>query len=148
MTTPPAWTPTLEQVGGCIPAKTVNVNLPGEETYLYTFNDDTVPNAERAQSIINDAASSVAQAVTVVQPSSETLAANAAKWRAAADIWLSFPNRDADISSEYAALNARANTELALFIEANNRADTAPDSDPVPYWSFPDPTVYGDRNYL
>lgn len=137
------WAPTLSDVGGCIPTRTVNVNLPGSTEYLNTFTADTRPTAQQAQQKIDQAVDDVSRAVSSVPVDLEGSAKNAAMWRAAADIELAYPDRNAD-ANYYAQLDARAKYEWELFLNAANSGGTGDAS--LPMWSMPQPPWWGDRN--
>lgn len=136
------WAPTLKDVGGCIPTRTSNVNLPGEDEYLGTFTADTRPNAEQATDKINHAVADV-EAYATVTTALEPLAKNAAMWRAAADIELAYPDRNAD-ANYYAQLDARARYEWGLFTQEADK-DESTTTTGMPQWSMPEPVWYGDR---
>lgn len=138
------WAPTLKEVGGCVPTRTANVSLPGEDEYLNTFTKDTRPTDEQAQEKIDSAVADVLAAVTSVTTALEDVAKNAAMWRAAADIELSYPDRNAD-ANYYAQLDARARYEWDRFIEAAADTGTATGSG-LPQWAMPEPVWWGDRN--
>lgn len=139
-----SWAPTLEEVGGCIPSKTVNVALPGNEDPIGTFTTDTRPTAVQAQVKIDAAVTDVIAAASSVPTALEGVAKNAAMWRAAADIWLSYPDRDADITAAYAALDARARYEWDRFTSAAGDQN-ASTSAMVPYWNFEESPEWGSR---
>jgi len=111
------WAPTLVDVGGCIPTRTVNVNLPGSLEYLNTFTADTRPTALQAQPIIDHAVNDVLEAVSAVPVELQKACANAAMWRAAADIELAYPDRNAD-ADYYRLLNDRAQYAWDLMLKA------------------------------
>lgn len=142
------WAPTLAEVAGCIPTRTANVNLPGEDEYLNTFNTDTRPTGDEAQKVIDHAVSDVetfaATIPTMITPNLESVAKNAAMWRAAADIELAYPDRTADVSI-YAQLDARARYEWDAFVRACSSQGTTTGTG-IPTWTMPDPVWWGDRN--
>lgn len=138
-----SWAPTLGDVGNCIPTRTLNVNLPGDETFLNTFTTDTRPTATQAQAIINQACNDVVLAVISVTTALEPIAANAAKWRAAADIELAYPDRNADVNT-YVQLDARARYEWELLLKAAENQNESVDSS-LPVWYMPTPDPNGDR---
>jgi hypothetical protein len=71
-------------------------------------------------------------------------ARTAVAWRAAADIELGYPNRDADIHV-YDQLDARAKWELSqLLLRLQALGEGTPMS--APAWSAPDPPVYADKD--
>ena len=139
----PTWSPSLADVGGCIPTRTVNVSLPGSEDYLNTFTADTRPTATQMQSIIDHAVNDVIAAVATVGVTLEPLAKNAAMWRAAADAELAYPDRNAD-ANYYTALDARAKYEWSLMLTAADDQGTGT-TGTAPQWYMPDPVWYGDR---
>lgn len=137
------WAPTLADVGGCIPTRTVNVNLPGNLEYLNTFTTDTRPTAAQAQPKIDDAVADVLKAVTAVSAELEDSAKNAAMWRAAADIELAYPDRNAD-ADYYAELDARAKYQWGLFLAAAS-ADDSSSSSTSPVWYASTAPWWADR---
>lgn len=139
----PTWDPTLVEVGGCIPTRTVNVNLPGSTEYLNTFNSDTRPTAAQAQVKIDGAVNAVLNAVSAIGPDLEDMAKSAAMWRAAADIELSYPDRNAD-ADYYRLLNERAQYEWDLFLSAAE-SDNTSNAATVPTWYTTDAPWWADR---
>lgn len=139
----PSWAPTLRDVGGCIPTRTVNVNLPGNEVHLGTFTEDTYPTAEQAQDKIDQACADVLKAVATVGTDLEDPAKNAAMWRAAADAELAYPDRTADVN-HYEQLNARAKYAWELFLNAAASQGTG-DSATLPVWYSQDSPWWADR---
>jgi hypothetical protein len=139
------WAPTLAEVADCIPSKTVNVSLPGSEDPIGTFTDDTRPTGVQAQRHVDSAVSSVLGFAPTIPTALEPVAKSAAKWRAAADIWLSYPDRDADITSAYAALDARARLEWDKFTNAAGDQGVSTDTSTVPYWNFEEAPEWADR---
>lgn len=137
------WAPTLAEVGGCVPTRTANVSLPGEDEYLNTFTADTRPTADQAQVKIDRAVADV-EAARTITASLEDVAKNAAMWRAAADIELSYPERNAD-ANYYAQLDARARYEWDRFIDASDNPETGTGAG-LPSWTMPEPVWWGDRN--
>lgn len=137
------WAPTLTDVGGCIPTRTANVNLPGEDKYLGTFTADTYPTDVQAQKAIDHAVNDVVLAATSITAVLEPAAKNAAMWRAAADIELAYPDRNAD-ANYYAQLDARARYEWDLFLKACDSQGSSTESG-IPSWTMPEPVWYGDR---
>lgn len=140
------WAPTLTEVAGCVPTRTANVSLPGEDDYLNTFTEDTRPTAEQAQEKIDHAVADVLAAVTSVTTTLEGVAKNAAMWRAAADIELAYPDRNAD-ANYYAQLDERARYEWDKFKEAADDEGSST-STGFPQWAMPEPVWWGDRNDL
>jgi hypothetical protein len=140
------WAPTLAEVGGCIPTRTVNVNLPGNLDYLNTFTTDTRPTATQAQAVIDHAVNDVLEAVSAVPTALEEAAANAAMWRAAADIELAYPERNAD-ADYYAKLNDRAKYAWDLLLKAAE-ADGTSNAATLPVWYAGTAPWWADRTDL
>lgn len=142
-----AWAPSLTDVAKHIPLRTRD-KTPGVDSLLGTFTPDTTPTDAQAQAAIDDAVASVI-AVVGALPTTGSLVSQiqvaarvAVEWRAAADIEVAYPNRDADVRV-YDQLNARAqqaldSLKLALAEAGSGLADTLPD------WSFPSPPPWGD----
>jgi hypothetical protein len=143
------WAPSVADVGARIPTRTRDQTQPGNDNVLGTFTDATVPTAEQVTPIINGAVASVRHAVGTIPTTPATLyelAKDAAAWRAAADIELAWPERDADIREVYDRLNARAALALQRLIDACEDAGTGSDAG-LPVWSMPEPVPWGD-DYL
>lgn len=114
---------------------------------LGTFSASTTPTNDQAQSVIDAA---VLGALSQTGPLDQTdggllaQARAAVEWRAAADIEIAYPNRDADVRV-YDQLDARAKYELATLLRRlQYQGEGEPAS--VPYWSAPDPPVYADMD--
>lgn len=140
------WAPSLSNVGGKIPHRTLEVDDPADDTPSGTFSDKTMPTADMVQPLIDEAASQVARAVSTIPAPMHDLAQQAAAWRAAADVELAWPQRDADIREVYDRLNARAALALQELIDACDDAGTGADGG-VPLYSFPAPVPWGE-DYL
>ena len=138
------WAPTLEEVAGHIPTRTRDNNRPGSDALTGTFSTGTTPNQDQAQRITDAAVATVAAAVGVVTPGLVALARDAAGWRAAADIELAYPQRDADVSV-YEQLDARAKVALERLLTAAEDQGGGVEAT-LPVWAFPDPVWYGDEN--
>lgn len=143
------WAPTLDDVAKHIPTRTRD-RTPGSVTLLGTFTANTTPNAGQAQSAIDDA---VAAILAVVGPLPTTgsqvaqiqvAARVAAEWRAAADIEVAYPNREADMRV-YDQLNARAGDALDSLKLAMQEAGSGL-VDVLPDWSFPKAAPWGDKS--
>lgn len=143
----PEWAPTLEQVADHIPTRTRNAAQAGDTALLGTFTSVTEPTDEQARRHISAACSEVLGAVGGTIPSVPAflagLAGEVAALRAAADIELAYPNRNADVSV-YEQLNQRADAALQRLIDAVNDAGAGPEGGLVPVHSFPQPPWYGD----
>lgn len=146
--TAPSWAPTLSEVGQRIPTRTRDTQTPGSDTLLGTFTVATTPTDTQATQAIADACNWVTGAVGDL-PTSGTdlaqilaLAASAAAWRAAADIEIAYPLRDADVRT-YAALDQRAKDELAQ-LRLALATETGGPVELVPIWQAPVPVTWGD----
>jgi hypothetical protein len=138
---PEAWAPSLSDVAKHIPSRTRDTRTPGSDKQLGTFTSATTPTQEQAQSAIDDAVAGVLGAVGALPmspPASDQIAVaarSAAEWRAAADIELAYPNRDADVRVA-AVLDQRAKDALATLIKAlASGAESGPDT--LPVWQSP-----------
>lgn len=142
------WAPTLEQVADHIPTRTRDSTTPGSDALQMTFNDRTTPTAEQTGRYIASAVSEVMAAVAGSIPATPAylrgLAQKAAALRAAADIELAYPDRDADVQVA-AQLDQRANASLARLIDAVSDAGGAgTEGSLLPVYAFPDPGWPGD----
>lgn len=144
-----AWAPTLADVARHIPTRTRDTLTPGSDALLNTFTENTTPNAEQAQTYID-------QAVQWVVGNCGQLPANltstddlwinartAAEYRASADIELAYPNRDADVRV-FAQLDQRAKDALAT-VKTAMQGEGVGQVDLVPYWHFPPDLPPGTR---
>ncbi|MFI7125991.1 hypothetical protein ACIBQ1_09875 [Nonomuraea sp. NPDC050153] len=141
------WTPSLEQVADHIPTRTRDPNSPGDTSLLGTFTGVTEPTDEQARRHIAAAVAEVLAAVGGTVPATPTflghLASEAAALRAAADIELAYPNRNAD-ADRFAQLDQRAKDALQRLIDAINDQGSGPEGSLLPVWSMPEPVWYGD----
>ena len=141
------WAPALDDVGRLVLTRTRDIKTPGSDVLLGTFTANTTPTGDQVQSVIDAAVRDVlSQTGQLDARDGELLdaARNAAAWRAAADVELMDPNRDADVHV-YDQLHARAQYELAqLLRRLQVQGEGAPES--VPFWSAPDPPPYADRD--
>ncbi|WP_031165957.1 hypothetical protein [Streptosporangium roseum] len=142
------WAPTLEQVADHIPTRTRDSTTPGSDTLLMTFNADTTPTDEQARRYIDSAVAEVLAAVAGTVPATPTylreLARKAAALRAAADIELAYPDRDADVEVA-AQLDQRAKDALLRLVEAvSDAGGTGTEGSLLPVWSMPVPGWPGD----
>jgi hypothetical protein len=132
------WAPSLEEVAGHIPTRTRDGATPGSDALTNTFSDTTTPTESQAQRITDAAVATVAGAVgTIITTKLEPLARDAAGWRAAADIELAYPQREADVSF-YTQLDDRAKLALARLLETAGEQGGGPDA-LLPVWCFPEP---------
>lgn len=144
----PVWTPSLDKVADLVPARTLSSILtPGEEEYLGTFTSTTTPTDEQAERHIIAAIAYVrSTAGAVIDSTLYDDATHAAAVTAAAFIELSYPTRDADLST-YDRLWALAGTLTASLADANSAvtggASTLEQS-LLPQWSYPSPVPWGD----
>lgn len=140
------WTPSLEQVADHIPTRTRDASAPGDTTLRNTFTSTTEPTDEQATRQIKYACTEVRGAVggtiPAVPPFLYELASEAAALRAAADIELAYPNRNAD-ADRFPQLDQRAKDALDRLKQAMDDQGSGPDS-LLPQWSMPEPVWYGD----
>lgn len=142
-----AWAPALDDVARHIPLRTRDTKNPGSDALLGTFTASTTPTDAQAQAAIDSAVQGILSQTGPLPVTDIGLlqqARSAAEWRAAADIEVAYPNRDADVHV-YAQLDARAKDELAtllhrLAIQGEGEVAELPD------WSAPDPPVYADKD--
>jgi hypothetical protein len=143
-----AWAPSLSDVGRHIPTRTRDKTAPGTDTQLGTFNAHTTPTDAQAQQYIDDAVAGLIATVgepptTVAEsPEIQTAMRTFVEYRAAADIEIAYPNRQADLVT-YDRLNARAVDALATVKLVLAQAGTGL-VDVVPSWAFPAPVPWGD----
>lgn len=143
------WAPTLPDVARHIPRRTRDTKTPGSDQLLGTFTASTTPTSDQAQAVI-DAVVGTLLADVGPLPSSgalvqdiQTAARAAAEWRAAADIEVAYPLRDADLVV-YDQLNARAADALATLKRVVAQAGGGQADVATPYWGFPAPPPWGD----
>jgi hypothetical protein len=144
-----AWAPSLTDVGERIPTRTRDVNTPGSDALLNTFTASTTPTGDQAQGFLDKAVDWVVAAVGDLpgggadQDELYAAAADAATWRAAADIELAYPNRDADIRLAD-QLDRRAKDALAMLRSALATETGGGPVELVPLWQSPAPVPWGD----
>lgn len=145
------WAPGLADVARHVPTRTrAYSGTPGSDKTLGTFTEDTTPTAEQAQADIDAAVRSIIATVGQIPVSGDPAmvaavqgaARDAAEWRAAADIELAWPNRDADVSVAR-ELDARATGALATLRTVLAEAGSGLVED-APQWAFPEPVPWGD----
>lgn len=144
---PEAWAPALDDVARHIPTRTRDTKNPGSDTLLGTFTASTTPDNGAAQAIIDAAVQFVLSEtgpLDLTDTGLLTAARSAAEWRAAADIELAYPNRDADVAV-FAQLDQRAKDEMSQLI---HRLEALGEGyvQSVPFWSSPNPPVYADMD--
>jgi len=145
---PESWAPSLDDVARHIPLRTRDTRTPGSDTMLGTFTESTTPTSEQAQSVIDDAVAGIVATfgdLPSVLPDGDPLAItarSAAEWRAAADIEVAYPNRDADIRV-YAQLDLRATAALATLASALQAAGEGI-VDVYPIWQSPAAPLWAD----
>lgn len=145
------WAPTLADVARHVPTRTRDSATPGSDRQLGTFTATTTPTDEQAQAVIDDAVKGVLAAsgpLPAGLPATDQVmvaARTAASFRAAADIELAYPNRDADVRL-YQLLDQRAKDALATLL-ASLRTETGGPVELVPEWNSPDPPPWADVNF-
>lgn len=138
------WAPALSDVAAKIPHRTFDQTAVGADQPLSTFTANTVPTGEQVQPLIDAAVTVVRHAVSTVLPDLWDMAKDAAAWRAAADVELGWPVRDAEIREVYDRLNARATLALQQLVQAAEAANVGSDAR-QPYWSMPAAVPWGDE---
>jgi hypothetical protein len=142
----------VADVAKYIPTRTRDTTTPGSDALLNTFTPNTTPTASQAQSIIDDAVGGVVSVVGELpaSPPADTeiysQARVAAAIRAAADIEMAYPNRDADVSVAV-LLGQRAALALAQLQQALSVLVGGP-VDLLPSWQMPLPETWGDSLWL
>jgi hypothetical protein len=146
---PPAWAPTLRQVGSFVPTRTRAIGV--DNAYTGTFSATTEPTSEQAAAIIGSACAYVQGKVgfPLVSQAFSQLQVAAALW-AAYWIELAYPERDNDVS---VATQLRADAEEAIGNARDynlaNGGGAATDEQGQPStlvaWAFPAPPRYADR---
>jgi hypothetical protein len=128
-------------VGQRIPTRTRDVKTPSSDGLLGTFTENTTPTGDQAQSFIDNACAWVLRSTGPLPQSPpassqvQVAARDAAIWRAAADIELAYPQRDADVRV-FQQLDARAVAALAAAVAAVTGGDDTP-ADSLPSWQSP-----------
>jgi hypothetical protein len=153
---PEPWSPTLADVARHIPTRTRDTRSPGSDQLLGTFSPWTTPDDGQAQSCIDAAVQTVlapilgaGATIPAGNANAQAQARTAAEWRAAADIELAYPTRDADVRTA-AMLDQRAKDAVRDLLEALDIAGGPPGSAGGPVWSpkwrAPDPPPWADRD--
>jgi hypothetical protein len=146
-----AWAPTLADVARHIPTRTRDTLTPGSDALLGTFTEATTPTAEQAQADLDSAVRAITADVgplptagdPTVLAGLQAAARDAAEWRAAADIELAYPNRNADVLVAR-DLEHRAQVALELLRRVLGEAGAGLVWD-LPDWGFPAPWVHADE---
>jgi hypothetical protein len=145
------WAPALDDVARHIPRRTRDTMTPGSDQTLGTFTSATTPTDAQAQAVIDDAVSAVLAAAGPVPVTGQANAAlvqqaarTAAEWRAAADIEIAYPVRDADVLL-VDRLNARAAAAMTALLTVMATTQTGA-IEPVPVWMSPDPPPWADTS--
>ena len=144
-----AWAPALDDVARHIPRRTRDTRTPGSDALLGTFTSSTTPTDAQAQAVIDTAVNAVVAAAGAIPavtdpngPLVQAAAKTAAEWRAAADIEVAYPNRDADLVV-YAQLDQRAKDAMTALLRAMVSTQTGA-VEPVPIWQSPPPPAWAD----
>ena len=143
------WAPALDDVARHIPRRTRDTRTPGSDSVLGTFTPDTTPTDAQAQAVIDAACNAIlssAGPVPLVGTPNYALisaaARTAAEWRAAADIEIAYPNRDADVAV-YVQLDSRAKDAYTTLLAVMAQTQTGT-VDVLPIWMSPDPPPWAD----
>lgn len=144
------WAPGLADVARHVPTRTRDTKSPGSDKLLNTFNGSTTPTDAQVQQLIDDTLGALeAQVgdlpgVTLQHPDLAIALRVYVEWRAAADIELAYPDRNADIRI-YDQLNARAVLALAAVMNGLQTGDLGTGA-VDPQWMFPPPPPYADTS--
>jgi hypothetical protein len=117
---------------------------------LGTFTASTTPTDEQAQQVIDDAVAGLEAAagdipdMMTTSPDLAVAMRTYVEWRAAADIELAYPNRDADLQMAD-RLTARAEAAYQVVMQGL-AAIGGGTIDVLPDWAFPDPPPYADQS--
>jgi hypothetical protein len=152
-TTPPDWTPTLDEVADYCTARTLVPQLDGSNLELQGFDSTTRPSASQVARIIADSVAWVQLKAGVLDATLYTAANMVATVRTAGFIELRFPerqstNRDDAITTAKELLKQadQMRNDLALANEVITGDDPTDPDDPdgpgggsgvLPVWSFP-----------
>lgn len=149
---PPAWAPTLDQVGAHIPTRTREIGVDND--YTGTFTDATEPTAAEVTVLIGHACAWVAGRVgDPVMPAAYPLLNAAAALRTAYWVELAYPERDADVTVyERLAEDAARAEDLASSVNRAAGGGGSLDEDgraeSLVAYSFPDPPAWADQTFL
>jgi hypothetical protein len=144
-----AWSPSLADIARHIPTRTRDTRTPGSDQLLGTFTPYTTPDNEQAQKCADAAVQWVLSSTGPLPPGLdfEQQARTAAEWRAAADIELAYPNRDADIRI-FAQLDQRAKDALSTLVDSiklgGDSIGSADEGVGQPQWRAPAPPPWAD----
>jgi hypothetical protein len=142
-----SWAPTLPDVARHIPTRTRDVRTPGSDKLLGTFTTTTTPSGDQAQAVIDTVVGTLLASVGALpdnHPDLYVSARSACEWRAAADIEIAYPNRDADVAV-YEQLDARAQAAWSAFTTALANIGGSPTGpDDLPMYQFPPGPPWGD----
>lgn len=145
---PQPWAPALDDVARHIPTRTRDVKTPGSDDLLGTFTANTTPDDGQAQAAIDAAVLGILSMTGTLDAADAQLldqARVAAEWRAAADIEIAYPGRDADVRV-YDQLDQRARYELSALLERLKSAGEGTPALVGPAWSAPDPPPWSDKD--
>jgi len=142
-----SWTPASAHVAAYVTSRTVNYADPGSDNPVGDFTATTYPTLTQVNQLIQDACAWVAAEVgSVIDPGLDDQATAAASLRAAALVELSYPIRDADVSSTAGLMFEQAESMRRTLALANAAATGSNPDSVLPSYSFPDPVWWGDRN--
>lgn len=147
--TAPSWAPDLAWVGAYVTSRTLSGSDIGSDTPTGTFDGTTWPTAAAVNALIGDACAWVTTLTGPIPAELFDQAAAVAALRSAAMVEMSYPVRDADVTSTAAVLLEQANRARDELVTAMTYATgTAPTlaATALPSYSFPDPSWFGDRN--
>jgi hypothetical protein len=135
-----AWSPFLSEVADHVPWLTVDQVTVGSETYLGTFNGNTVPTDEQAQRHIDKAAAPILAIGAVPQPL-YAFARGIVALRAAASLARAFPRYENALNIA-AALDKQADTDWKSLLALLEDEGAVNDAPAQPVWCFPPPVYH------
>jgi hypothetical protein len=137
----PDWAPFLSDVADYVPRLTVDMVTPGSATEYGTFNGSTTPTDEQAQRLIDKAVASIEARFGELDVAFEPMAKTVASLRAAAAIARAYPRGPDDLSTAE-QLDARADAEMAVLIEAVGSSGVIDVTGLLPQYAFPEPQTW------
>lgn len=143
--TRPGWMPFLSEVADHVPWLTIDQTAVGAETYLGTFNGNTVPADEQAQRHI-DKASRPLTALGDIPADLQPFGRGIIALRAAASLARAYLRRENALQIAD-ALDKQADRDWKFFLDQLHQDGGDPGANLLPVWTFPEPAKYpGDYN--
>lgn len=140
----PAWAPSLAQVAGYVPHRTlVRADasiVASQDTYQFTFDQTTIPTADQVTQLIGDGCTWMTAIVAPLNPMSEPMAGLLAGLWAAIAVERGWPEDDTSLQRA-SDMEKRLDTLTKALIASNTAANTqdgvAYPTPVLPQWSFP-----------